>query len=313
MAENQTIYDVLIIGGGPAGLTASIYAARSNRKVMIIERALAGGKQSVTHRIENYPGTGKAGIKGLELSQLMEEQAKHLGVEFTFDNVLSVDLHTEHKKITTSYSGNFYGKIVIIATGCESKSLGIPGENKFRGKGISYCATCDGAFFKGKSVAVIGGGNSALEEAMFLAKLVGSVTLMHRRDQFRAEKFVQNKLENYDNLKVMLNIIPKEILGGTSVEKIMVKDVRTGDLQAVNVNGVFIYAGNSPNTNFITECDKNVHGFLFGDKNMHTNIPGVYVAGDVRVKHLRQIVTAVSDGAIAAVEADKFITNHLKG
>lgn len=300
--------DILVIGGGPAGLTAGIYAGRAKRSVLILERAIVGGQQGLTEKIENYPGTGKEGKSGYELSRLMEEQATTFGAKVLNDGVKTADLAGNLKKIQTNFNGQIEAKAVIIATGRDPKHIGIPGEEEFRGKGVSYCAVCDGAFFREKTVAVIGGGNSALEEALYLTKFASKVIIIHRRKEFRADKIVQDKVRQHPKIELLLEYVPEKIQGKTVVESLVLKDVNSGSSKEINVQGVFIYVGNIPNTDmFKPDLALDNNGYIVTDEDMHTNLEGVFAAGDVRQKSLRQVVTAVADGAIAAIEADKYL------
>lgn len=304
--------DIAIIGAGPAGLSAGIYAARAKRSVVILERAIPGGQQTLTDKIDNYPGTGKEGTSGVLLSQLMEEQAKSFGVEILSDNATGGQLKGRLKTVETTYNGTFEAKAVILATGRDPKPLGIPGEDEFRGRGVSYCAVCDGPFFRGKDVAVIGGGNSALEEALYLAKFARKVTLVHRRQEFRADKIVQERVKANSLISFELGFRPVEVLGKTVMESLVLEQVETGERKKLAVNAMFVYVGNHPNTLFFKEqvvCDD--AGYLVADETMHTSVEGVFAAGDVRQKSLYQVVTAVADGAIAAIEADKYLDEVL--
>ncbi|OGI07659.1 MAG: thioredoxin-disulfide reductase [Candidatus Margulisbacteria bacterium GWF2_35_9] len=300
--------DILIIGAGPAGLTAGIYAARAKRDVIILERGVVGGQQSLTDQIENYPGASSKGVSGRELSHTMEEQAKAFGVKFIYDTVSTVKLKGDIKVIQTAFSGSIVAKAVIIATGRDASGLGIPGEKEFQGKGVSYCATCDGAFFSGKEIAVVGGGNSALEEAIFLTKYASKVTIIHRRNEFRADKIVQDRVRSHDKISTLLEYLPVEVKGNNTMESLVLKHVSTREIKILNVSAVFFYVGNTPNTTiFSDEIKLNDKKYVLAGEDMKTNIAGVYVAGDVREKQVRQVVTAVSDGAIAAISADQYL------
>ena len=278
----------------------------------MFERAIPGGQQTLTDKIDNYPGTGKEGISGVLLSQLMEAQAKSFGVEILCDNVTAVELKGQPKTIETTYNGTFEAKAVILATGRDPKPLGIPGEEEFRGRGVSYCAVCDGPFFRGKEVSVIGGGNSALEEALYLAKFAKKVTVVHRRQEFRADKIVQERVRANPLITVEMGYCPVEVQGKTLMEGLVLEHMETKKRKTLLVNAMFIYVGNHPNTLFFKEqvaCDE--AGYLVSDETMHTSVEGVFAAGDVRQKSLYQVVTAVADGAIAAIEADKYIDEVL--
>lgn len=298
--------DVIILGGGPAGLTAGIYAGRNLWRTLIIEKAIVGGNAALTEKIDNYPGFPE-GITGEELVKRMEAQAKKFGSKILETDVLSLKIDGNWKIVETS-NGIFRAPTLIIATGTRPKKLGVPGEEEFIGKGVSYCAVCDGAFFTGKKVAVIGGGDSAVEEAIYLTKFAEEVTIIHRRDTLRAEKINQQRAFSNPKIKFLWSHIVKAIEGEKKVEKLILEDLKTGETKIFPVDGVFIYIGLIPNTELfkgILNLDSN--GFIITDEKMHTSIPGIYAAGDVRGKILRQIVTAVSDGAIAGMEASKFL------
>lgn len=298
--------DVIILGGGPAGLTAGIYAGRNLWRTLIIEKALVGGNAALTEKIDNYPGFPE-GITGEELVKRMENQAKKFGAKILESDVLNIKIDGVWKIIETS-NGIYKAPALIIATGTRPKKLEVPGEKEFIGKGVSYCAVCDGAFFVDKKVAVIGGGDSAVEEAIYLTKFAQEVTIIHRRETLRAEKINQQRAFSNPKIKFLWNHIVKAIEGDKKVERLILEDLKANEIKQFPVDGVFIYIGLIPNTELfkgILNLDQN--GFIITDEKMHTSIPGIYAAGDVRGKVLRQIVTAVSDGAIAGMEASKFL------
>ena len=298
-------YDVIIIGAGPAGLSAAIYSARAELKTLLIDKQGPGGQAATTHLVENYPGFSS--ISGPDLANNMYNQAMELGVELVIEEITDLSLEGEVKEIITD-DGHYKGKTVIIATGVEPRLLNVAGESKFRGKGVSYCATCDGAFFKGKTVAVVGGGDSAVEEANFLTRFVEKLYIVHRRDELRATKIVQNRAFKNPKIEFVYNSVIKEIQGENKVQELLVEDVHTKEQSKINVDGIFIYVGNNPNTGFLQEQIKlSEHGYIITNEDMATNLPGVFGAGDIRVKSLRQIVTAAADGAIASVMAEKYI------
>ncbi|MDK2856146.1 MAG: thioredoxin reductase [Bacillota bacterium] len=302
-------YDVIIIGGGPAGLAAGLYAGRAKLKTLLLEQMLAGGQAATTDLIENYPGAPE-GTTGSKLTERMEEQAKKFGVEFLMAQVTDVDLHGREKIVITS-EGRYQGKTVIIATGATHRKLGCPGEEEFTGRGVSYCATCDGAFYEDLPVAVVGGGDSAITEALFLTKFASRVYVVHRRDALRATKVVQDKAFAEPKIEFVWNSVVEEIKGGEMVEALRLRNVKTGALQDLPVKGVFIYVGLVPNTGFLKgQVQLDERGYIPVTANMETNVPGVFAAGDVTVKLLRQVVTAVGDGATAAVAAEKYIEEN---
>jgi len=305
------LFDVIIIGGGPAGLTAGIYTSRARLKSLLIEKALAGGQVATIDLIENYPGFDE-GISGSELSQKMERQAKRFGLEIIQSAVQKISLHGKIKKITLHENQVEYeAKSVIISTGAHPKRLGIEGEEKLRGRGVSYCATCDGALFKGEKIAVIGGGDSAVEEAIFLTRFAEIVYVVHRRDQFRAAKIAQERAFSNPKIKFIWNSAVKKIDGEDSVTALRVKDVKTGKETTLDVQGVFIYVGYNPSTEFLKSIvNLNENNYILTDEDMATSVPGIFAAGDVRAKPLKQIATAVGDGAIAAISAEKYIEEN---
>lgn len=305
----MTTYDVIIIGGGPAGLAAGLYAGRAKLKTLLLEQMLAGGQAATTDLIENYPGAPE-GTTGPQLTERMEEQAKKFGVEFLMAQVTGVDLKGREKTVITS-EGSYRGKTVIIATGATHKKLGCPGEEEFTGRGVSYCATCDGAFYEDLPVAVVGGGDSAITEALYLTKFASRVYVIHRRDALRATKVVQDKAFAEPKIEFIWNSVVEEIKGGEMVEEVRLKNIKTGTLQDLPVKGVFVYVGLVPNTEFLKgQVKLDERGYIPVTANMETNVPGVFAAGDVTVKLLRQVVTAVGDGATAAVAAEKYIEEN---
>ncbi len=305
------LYDIIIIGGGPAGLTAGLYTSRARLKTLLIEKALAGGQVATTEFVENYPGF-EEGISGIELSQKMEKQAKRFGLEIVQDTVLNISMDGRIKRLTLEYNKEGHdARALIIATGAHPRYLGIPGESEFRGRGVSYCATCDGAFFKGEKIAVIGGGDSAVEEAIFLTKFAEKVYIIHRRDKLRAAKIIQERAFSNPTIKIIWNSIVKKIDGDEAVKVLHLKNVKTHEESVLEVQGVFIFAGYNPSTEFLNGLvDVNERNYIITDENMRTSVPGIFAAGDVRAKSLKQIATAVGDGAIAAVSAEKYIEEN---
>lgn len=300
------MFDVLIIGAGPAGLTASIYAARSNVKVGIIEQASPGGQMVNTAFIENYPGYKK--IDGPDLSFSMFQQATDLGVEYIGAEVTDIEKKEDIFVVTCS-DGNIYESItLIVATGTKNKKLGVPGENKFEAYGISWCAICDGNFYKGKDVAVIGGGNSALEEAIYLSSIVRKVYIIHRRDEFRGEEKIVERLKNIENVEFILNSQVKEFIGDNKLRKLRIVNTKENKEFELEVEGCFEYVGQNPATDLVKKFDVlDNRGYILVDSNQETIIKGMFAAGDVIAKTIRQITTATNDGTIAALNACKYI------
>ncbi|WP_425801701.1 thioredoxin-disulfide reductase [Desulfitobacterium sp. Sab5] len=301
------MYDVLIIGAGPAGLTAGVYAARGGLKTGIIEMAMPGGQAASTEKIENYPGFPE-GISGFELMNNFHLQAQAFGVEFIFDQVNALELQGSIKKIITE-TQTFEAKAVIIAAGSKPRLLNVPGENTFHGRGVSYCATCDGAFFKGKKVIVVGGGDAALEEGAYLTKFAEKVTIIHRRSGFRASQIALERAKSNSKIQFVLDTVVEEIIGQEQVQGVKVKNTMSGETQVLPADGVFIYIGTEPNAGFLQgEIEIDERGYIKTGNLLETNIPGIFAAGDIRNTPLRQVATAVGDGALAAVEAEKYLS-----
>ncbi|MFB3895693.1 MAG: thioredoxin-disulfide reductase [bacterium] len=303
-------YDVIIIGGGPAGLTAGIYAARSRLKTLLLERFMPGGQVALTDFIENYPGFPD-GINGIELMQKMESQSARFGLQIENSETTQIRLRPDNWKTIVTADTEYKTKTIIIATGAESKKLGIPGEKEFLGKGISYCATCDGPFFKEKDIAVIGGGDSALEEGLYLTRFAKSVKIIHRRDQLRATKLIQERAMADPKIKFILDSIPIEIIGTNALEALRIKNVKSNEISVIPITGLFIYVGLVPRTAIVKDLiTLDEYGYIIADMTMATSVPGIYAAGDVRKTSLRQVATAVGDGAMAAFSAEKYIEAH---
>ncbi|MBW2589855.1 MAG: thioredoxin-disulfide reductase [Deltaproteobacteria bacterium] len=302
-------YDLVIIGGGPAGLTAGIYASRARLNVLLLEKVAPGGQVLVSDWIENYPGF-PIGSSGYDLVTKMVEQAKRFGLNIETSEVLSLDLSEAVKKIELN-GKTITALSIIIATGASPRKLGVPGEDMFIGKGVSFCATCDGPFFKEHVVAAVGGGDTAVQESIYLTKFAKKVYLIHRRDELRATKILQERAIANDKIEFVWDSVVTGIVGGlTNVEKINVKNVKTGEEKEIPVSGCFVWVGTFPNTSFLKDTLKvDENGFIIADHKMETSVPGVFAVGDVRNTPLRQIVTAVGDAAIAAVSAEHYIEN----
>ena len=299
------MYDIIIIGAGPAGLTAAIYAKRARKKVLVLEAEAYGGQIINTLNIENYPAAPH--IDGYTFATNTYNQAIELGAEVKFEKVINLENGNVKKVITTS--NTYETKSIIIATGCGIKKLNLDNEDKFIGRGISYCATCDGAFYKGKEVAIVGGGNTALEDALYLSDIASKVYLIHRRDSFRGEDDYYEKLKLKDNVEFIFNSNVAKLFGNDYLEAIEIID-KENNKKNVSISGLFVAIGRIPeNANFSKLIDINESGYVNANENCKTNIEGIFVAGDCRVKTLRQLVTATSDGAVAATEAIKYINN----
>lgn len=300
------MYDLIILGGGPAGMSAAIYAARYGLSVLLIERTAVGGQMNLTATIENYPGFDEA-VSGYVLGSKMLVQVEHLGVEVKYTEVLSIDLKDRIKAVVTE-DGKFETKTIILAMGASPKKLGIKGENCFMGKGVSYCGTCDGPLYKGKVVAAIGGGDTALEESIILAQNAKKVYLIHRRDQFRGQKFLVDQVLKTENIEILYNKVPREINGDKLVESITLQSVLDKKEESISVDGVFVFIGYKPNTEFLKDqVNLDENGFIITENNVQTNIEGVYAAGDVIAKPMKQIVLAAADGAFASFLAFQYI------
>lgn len=304
----KTDYDLVIIGAGPAGLTAGIYAVRARMNVLLLEKTAPGGQVLVTDWVENYPGFPE-GISGYDLAEKMRVQAEDLGLTIEMAEVHSLDLSENGKKIILKEK-TISCKSLIIASGASPKKLGI-GEDKFAGKGVSFCGTCDGPFFKEKIVVAVGGGDTAVQEAIFLTKFARKVYLVHRRNALRAAKILQERALKNDKIEMVWDTIATGLEGFFGVEGVHVKNVKTNEEKTIKADGCFIWIGIDPNTSFLDgELETDAYGFIRTDASMESSVPGVYAAGDVRDTPLRQIATAIGDAAIAAVSAEHFIENH---
>ncbi|MDD4839540.1 MAG: thioredoxin-disulfide reductase [Clostridia bacterium] len=301
-------YDVAIIGGGPAGLTAGIYAARGGLSVAIIEKQGIGGQAALTSEIENYPGVETS--SGFELTLKMQEQAERFGVNFVYEEVLALHLAKNPKQIVTQNS-IIEASSVILCMGASPRNLGLAREMEFIGGGVSYCATCDGAFFRGKNVAVNGGGNTAVEDALYLERFASKVYLIHRRNELRADKILAERIKS-STINVIWDSVIKELEGDKKLSAIKISNVKSGEESELKLDGLFVAVGQVPSSTLATEIDRNEKGYLITKDDMSTNIEGVYAAGDLRQKTLRQVVTACADGAIAADSVSKWLTEQKK-
>lgn len=302
-------YDVIIIGGGPAGLSAAIYSARGGLKTAVFEKGMIGGQINVTEDVENYPGFEKP-LSGFELTSKMQAQAERFGANIIEEEIIALGMEGLCKVIETD-SDKYRAKSVIICTGAHPRRLNVPGEERLTGRGVSYCATCDGALYRDKVVAVVGGGDSAIEEGIFLTRFASKVIVVHRRDELRAQKIIQERAFANPKMEFVWNSVIQEIHGDTKVSKLEIVNRLTKEITMMPVDGLFIYVGILPNNDLLeSRIELDSAGFVLTDEYMHTNVPGIYAAGDIRHTVLRQVVTATSDGAIAAWSAEKWIIEN---
>ena len=298
-------YELIIIGGGPAGLAAGLYAARARMKTVCLERLTPGGALALTEDVENYPGF--RAITGPDLVEKMLEHAKDFGMELSYSDANSIELDGTDRIVHTD-EGPFVAKAVLIASGAKINKLGVPGEEEFSGRGVSYCAVCDGAFFRDQDVVVVGGGDAAIDEGLYLTRLVETVTVIHRRDQLRASKILQERAFANEKVSFMWEMVVREIHGNGMVKEILLENVKTAEQSVHPTDGLFVYIGSKPNTDFVkclVEMDE--AGHIITDLHMQTSVPGIYAAGDVRIDSYRQAVTAGGDGCTAALAAEKYI------
>jgi len=299
---------VVILGAGPAGLSAALYAARAELNPLVLTGLQPGGQASLTNMIENYPGFPK-GVGGAELGELFQQQAEHFGARIEFDSITGVDFSAKPLKIKT-YDKEIQAESVIIATGASPVKLNVPGEDQLLGKGVSYCATCDGWFFKDKKVAVVGGGDSALEEALFLTRYASEIVIIHRRDAFRAGALLQKRMHDNAKIKLQLDSVVKEIRGEGKVENLLIENVKTGEQSTLAVDGVFIFIGHSPNNDFYKgQLEMDERGFIKVDQKMRTSVEGVYAAGEAADSEFKQVVISAGMGAAAAIEAGRYLAD----
>ena len=305
----ERIYDMVIIGGGPGGYTAALYAARAGLRVIVLEKLSAGGQMALSHQIDNYPGF-EEGIDGFSLAEKMQTQAERFGAESELAEVLSLKLDGPVKEIETD-EGTFYGRTVVIATGASPRDLGVPGENELVGRGVNYCAACDGMFYRGKTVAVVGGGNSAAADALMLSRVAKKVILIHRRDTLRATKVYHEPLMQAENVEFRWNSAVEELLRDKRLTGVRVKNLISGEEENIECDGLFVSIGRSPASGLVRgmlELDD--AGYIVAGESTETSVPGVYAVGDVRTKVLRQVVTAVADGAMAVHHAEAYLAGN---
>ena len=302
------VYDMVIIGGGPGGYTAALYAVRAGLDVLVLEKLSAGGQMALTQQIDNYPGFPE-GIDGFALGEMMQQQAERFGARTEYAEVTGLELAAQPKIIHSS-EGDFVAKTVVIATGASARELGVAGEKQFAGRGVAYCAACDGMFYRDKTVIVVGGGNSAVADALLLSRVAKKVILVHRRDQLRATKIYHDALRNAPNLELRWNSAAEEILGDNRVSAIRLRDVNTGEISEIPCDGVFISVGRRPASELASgQLALDGSGYIIAGESTESSIPGVYAVGDVRTKPLRQVITAAADGAVAVHAAENYLAS----
>ncbi|MBE6787183.1 MAG: thioredoxin-disulfide reductase [Ruminococcaceae bacterium] len=301
----EKVFDVIILGGGPAGYTAALYTARAGLETLVIEKISAGGQMTLTGDIDNYPGFPQ-GVDGFTLGMQMQQGAERFGAKTEYNEILEVELEGKIKKITT-FGGDFYAKTVIIATGANPRELGLRGETELVGQGVHYCAHCDGRFYKDKTVAVVGGGNSAAADALYLSRLCKKVYLIHRRDTLRATKIYHEPLMKAENIEFLWDSSVREFISDGSFKGVKISNIKSGEEKEILCDGVFISIGRRPATEFLKDISLDDSGYIIADETTKTNIEGVFAAGDVRTKTLRQVITAAADGAVAADKAEEYL------
>ncbi len=301
------LYDMIVVGGGPGGYTAALYAARSGLDVLVLEKLSAGGQMALTETIENYPGFAE-GVGGFELAEIMQRQAERFGAKSEYAEVEKMELSASPKVLHTS-AGTFYAKTVVLATGANPRKLGVAGEDELVGRGVAYCASCDGMFYKDKTVVVVGGGNTAAEDALILSRIAKKVILVHRRDTLRATKVYHQPLMQTENVEFRWNSVITELLHDEKLTGVRLENVKTGEQELLPCDGVFVSVGRVPVTELVQgQLELDAGGYVVADETTATSIPGVYAVGDVRTKQLRQVVTAVADGAVAVHQAEQYLT-----
>jgi len=302
---DNSLLDILVIGSGPAGFAAALYAARAEMAPVVLTGMELGGQAALTYTIENYPGFPE-GVGGSELGELFQKQAEHFGARVEFDTATGVDLAVRPFKVKTQ-SGEYQARSIIVSTGASPNHLNIPGETELTGRGVSYCATCDGWFFKDKKVVVVGGGDSALEEALFLTRYATSVTIIHRRDELRAGAILQKRAFDNEKIDFIWDSVVTEVTGSEKVEKVKLKNVKTGEESDLETDGVFIFIGHTPNTQIFKDQLVMENGYIKVDSLMQTSVPGVFAAGEAADPHFRQVITSAGMGAAAAIQATRFL------
>jgi thioredoxin reductase (NADPH) len=306
MTDNANKVKMLILGSGPAGFAAALYAARAELAPVVLTGTQLGGQAALTYTIENYPGFPE-GVGGAQLGELFQKQAEHFGARVEFDTANKVDLSARPFKVETD-AGEYAADTLIVTTGASPIHLNVPGEDTLLGRGVSYCATCDGAFFKEKKVVVVGGGDSALEEAIFITRYASSVTIIHRREELRAGAILQKRAKDHPKIQFMLNTVATEIIGKDKMEAVRLKNVQTGEETIFEADGIFIFVGHTPNTQlFEGQLKMDSHGYIETDMMMQTNVAGVFAAGEAADPHFRQVITSAGMGAAAAIQATRFL------
>lgn len=306
------VYDVLVIGGGPGGYTAALYAARANLSVMVLEKLTPGGQMGTTDVIDNYPGFPE-GVGGFELALQMQKGAQRFGAQTQLSEVISVELGGTVKQVRTQ-DGTYQARTVVLASGAHPRELGLSGEQELRGRGVSYCATCDGMFYRGKTVAVVGGGNTAVSDVLYLSRLCQKVYLIHRRDQLRASKVYLDPLQQAENVEFVWDSQVQKLLYGDMLTGVQVRHKKTGELREIPCDGLFVAVGHVPNTELYQgQVELDQAGYVLADETTRTNLPGVFAVGDLRKKPLRQVITAASDGAVAAHFIEEYVSTTLQG
>ncbi len=303
----MSLENVIIIGSGPAGLTAAIYTARANLKPLVFTGNEIGGQVSITNEVENYPGFPE-GLTGPELVEKFQKQAERFGARIEYAEVTEVGFEVQPFRVKT-YDNEYQAKAIVIATGASPRKLGVPGETKFTGRGVSYCATCDGFFFRDREIAVVGGGDSALEEGVFLTKFANRVRIIHRRDELRAGYTLQERAKRNQKIEFVWDTVVTEINGNGAVESVQVKNVKTGEASTLKVDGVFIYIGHYPNSHlFKDKLEMDEHSYLITDRNTRTSVPGVFAAGEIADPVFRQVVSSAGEGCKAAIQVERYLT-----